>query len=91
MFNELERLALAVTTVSWADATRVVEVANQQLAELLGATLVRLYWDKEAQEGALLEPIAVVNRTGLDDPRGFEIRGEPNGPLSWAYHAGRPL
>lgn len=67
MFGELERLALAVTTVSWDDARRVVEVANQQLSQLLGAKMVRLYWDKEAQAGALLDPIAFVNRTGLID------------------------
>lgn len=91
MFGELERLALAVTTVSWADAKRVVEVANQQLNKLLGAQMVQLYWDKEAQEGALLEPVAFVNNTGHEDPRPFEITSEPNGPLSWVYHTGRPL
>ena len=91
MFGELERLALAVTTVSWADAKRVVEVANQQLNKLLGAQIVQLYWDKEAQEGALLEPVAFVNNTGHEDPRPFEITSEPNGPLSWVYHKGRPL
>lgn len=87
----MERLSLAVGPVEWDDARRVVHAATEQLANLLGASMVRLYWAREAQDGFLLDPVEYENRSGLPDPQPFTVGREPAGPLSWVFTRGETL
>lgn len=91
MIDILEQLSLAVGPISKTDVKQLVESINRKVMSFLSAQVVKTYWLEEAQDGVLLRPVTFINTTQAEDPRPFQIRGEPSGILSWVFLNRRPL
>lgn len=91
MIDILEQLSLAVGPISKTDVKQLVESINRKVMSFLSAQVVKTYWLEEAQDGVLLRPVTFINTTRAEDPRPFQIRGEPSGILSWVFLNRCPL
>ncbi|HEX2064019.1 MAG TPA: GAF domain-containing protein [Acidimicrobiales bacterium] len=92
MLEQLEQLANAVEAVSIADARRLAEEVNQKIVALVNAPVGKLYWrESPAEDGSILNPIAWVNKTQLENPRPFQVTEGTTGILPWVFRSRHSL
>ena len=93
MIDMLEQLSNAVGLIARSDVKRVADEINRRVMDLLGASLVKLYWLQEAEDGIILAPFTFINETSNPDPRAFQLSSkDPVGSvLAWVFTTGRPI
>lgn len=91
MLTQLEQLSAAVGAVTDGTAKEVIDAVNRRLLTLLNAQMIKVYWKSEAQQGAILNPIAYINQMGVTDPLPFLVLPETTGVLARVFRTSRSL